>query len=89
MSVQLDYTVIATHEPTFAVVIVPKPILNDTIAAEQTRAYLEERYFHLPTVLMACDDRGIPNAYYGRNDLAIPLSRVPLAVSPWQHMTLG
>jgi hypothetical protein len=88
MPIQLDYTVIAAHEPRFAVVIVPKPVLNDTAVAEQTRAFLEQQYFHLPTVLMARDDRGIPNTYYGRGDLAIPLSRVPLASRPWEHMTL-
>ena len=89
MSVQLDYTLIATYEPSFAVAIVPKPVLNDTAVAEQTRAYLEQQYFHLPTVLMSRDDRGIPNAYYGRGDLAIPLSRVPLAGMPWEQMTLN
>ena len=89
MPIQLDYTVIATYEPSFAVVIVPKPILNDTAAAEQTRVYLEQQYFRLPTVLMARDDRGVPNAYYGRGDLAIPLSRVALAGRPWEHMMLG
>jgi hypothetical protein len=88
MATQLDYTVIAAHQPTFAVVIVPKPILNDIAAAEQTRAYLEHQYLHLPTVLMTRDDRGMPNAYYGRSDLAIPLSRMPLAERSWEQITV-
>lgn len=43
----------------------------------------------LPTVLMARDDRGIPNAYYGRSDLVIPLSCVPLAGRFWEWLTPG
>jgi hypothetical protein len=89
MAQQLEHTTITTHDPAFAVVIVPRQILNDTATAERTRAYIEQQLFQRPTVLMARDDQGVPNAYYGRSDLAIPLSRIPLVNVSWERIAVG
>jgi hypothetical protein len=86
---QLDYIVITEHDHSFAVVIVPRPLLSDTTAAQQTCAFFERQYFHIPTVLMARDKRGIPNSYYGPGDLAIQLLNTPLETAPWQQVRLG
>ena len=55
----------------------------------QTCAFLERQYFHIPTVLMARDKRGIPSSYYGPGDLAIQLLHTPLETAPWQQVRLG
>jgi len=86
---QLDYIVITEHDHRFAVVIVPRPLLSNTTAAQQTCALLEQHYFHVPTVLMARDKRGIPSSYYGPGDLAIQLLHTPLETAPWQHVMVG
>ena len=86
---QLDYIVITEHAQSFAVVLVPRPLLSDTTAAQQTCALLEQHYFHIPTVLMARNKRGIPSSYYGPGDLAIQLLHAPLETAPWQQVRLG
>jgi hypothetical protein len=86
---QLDYIVVTKHNHSFAVVIVPRPILSDTTAAQQACAFFERQYFHIPTVLMARNKRGIPSSYYGPGDLAIQLLNTPLETAPWQQVRLG
>ena len=86
---QLDYIVINKHERKFAVVIVPRPVLSDTGAAKQTCAFFERQYFHIPTVLMTRDKRGIPSSYYGPGNLAIQLLHTPLEAAPWQQVRVG
>ncbi len=80
---------IAAPTHTFAVVIVPKPILNDQHRAAQTIAFFQMQWFHLPIVLMARDERGVPSSYYGRADLAVILSRIPSTGVPWQELDIA
>jgi len=86
---QLDYIVITKHDHKFAVVIVPRPVLSDTGAAKQTCAFFERQYFHIPTVLMARDKRGIPSSYYGPGDLAVQVLNTPLETASWHQVRLG
>jgi hypothetical protein len=86
---QLDYIVINKHDHKFAVVIVPQPVLGNPTAAEQTCAFFERQYFHIPTVLMARNKRGIPSSYYGPGDLAIQVLNTPLETASWHQVRLG
>jgi hypothetical protein len=86
---QLDYIVINKHDHKFAVVIVPQTILSDTSTAQRACAYFERQYFHIPTVLMARNKRGIPSSYYGPGNLAVDLLNTPLETTPWRHVRLG
>jgi hypothetical protein len=84
----LECTTVIEPAATFTVVIVPKAILSDSVTAKQTIQFLEQRHFHRPTVLMARDERGVPNSYYGRADLALRLRHIPLIALPWQRIAL-
>jgi hypothetical protein len=84
----VQYAVITQQGHRFTVVLVQKAILNDPTTAARAIDWLQTQRFHMPTVLMARDERGSPNAYYGRNDLALLLSRVLLTALPWQETAI-
>ncbi|GEM_PF-3480011 len=86
---KLHYTVINKQGQTFAVVLVEKALLADRTRAEEALRWLQNRRLQMPTTLVACDDQGVPNGYYGRRDLALLLLNVPLKSVPWQEVSLS
>lgn len=88
-TMKLRYARITGHGQTFTVVRVQPAILEDRAKAEQAIQWLETRYFQTPTALMTCDNRGAPQAYYGRRDLALVLARTPCAAVAWQEAVIN
>jgi hypothetical protein len=87
--VKLHYARIAQHGQTFTVVRVQPAILEDHTKAEQAIEWLQTRYFRMPTALLSCDNRGAPQAFYGRRDLALVLLRTPCAAVAWQEAVIN
>jgi hypothetical protein len=85
---KLHYARITQYGQTFAIVRVQPAILRDTAKAEQAIEWLQTRYFQMPTALMACDNHGMPQAYYGRRDLALVLIHTPCAAVAWQEAVI-
>jgi hypothetical protein len=85
---KLHFARISQHGQTFAVVRVQPAILEDRTKAEQAIQWLQTRYFQMPTALMSCDNRGAPQAYYGRRDLALVLARIPCSAVAWQEAVI-
>lgn len=80
---RIQGAVIREQGQTFAVVIVkPHVVQNPTAAASAIQSFAP--VFGLPVVLMAQDSWGRPT-YYGRQDIARFLSRVPLSAIPWRE----
>jgi hypothetical protein len=88
-NMKLHYARITQHGQTFAVVRVQPAFLQDRAKAEQAILWLQTRYFQMPTALMACDNHGAPQAYYGRGDLALALIRTPCAAVAWQEAVIS
>ncbi|MBX9689085.1 MAG: hypothetical protein K2X27_20415 [Candidatus Obscuribacterales bacterium] len=71
---------------TFGVAIVEQHQLRST---DRDKVVLQfSRIFRAPTVLMAQDNRGIPQ-YYGRKDIVNFLANVPLAAIPWREYNVS
>lgn len=68
----------------FAIVVVKKHILNNSLSANDSIAAFQPFFPGVPVVLMAQDSRGIP-AYYGRKDIVNFLKNVPLSAIPWKE----
>jgi hypothetical protein len=86
---KLHYTVINEQGQTFAVVRVAKSFLADRARADEALRWLQNRRLQMPTTLVACDEEGVPNGYYGRVDLALILLHVSLNGMPWQEVAIG
>ncbi|MFL5806041.1 MAG: hypothetical protein ACJ8CR_30440 [Roseiflexaceae bacterium] len=86
---KLHYTVINEQGQTFAVVLVAKAFLADRSRADEALRWLQTRRFQMPTTLVACDEHGMPNGYYGRVDLALILLHVSFETVPWQEVAIG
>jgi hypothetical protein len=79
--------IIREQGQTFAVVIVKPHVVQDrTEAADAIQSFTP--VFGVPVVLMAQDGRGCPT-FYGRQDIARFLSRVPLSAIPWREYTIN
>jgi hypothetical protein len=79
--------VIREQGQTFAVVVVKSHILqNQTEAAKVIQSFTP--VFHVPVVLMAQDNHGIPT-YRGRPDIVKFLASVPFEVIPWKEYTIS
>jgi hypothetical protein len=85
---RLQRAVITDHDTPFMVVAVPKPVIDDRAMAERTVRFLQQRWANLPIALVTRDDQGAPNAYYGRDDLVMPLLRIPPAELPWSDVPI-
>lgn len=80
--VQFQGAMVKEQGVTFAVVIVKQHVLNNHSEAKRLISGFQHRVFGtIPIVLMAQDARGVPS-YYGRQDIARFLSRVPLEAIP-------
>ncbi len=80
-------SVIKEQGVTFAVVIVKKHIIDSRHEAEKAIASFQPIFPGMPIVLMAQDSRGRPT-YFGRDDIAKFMSKVPLHAVPWKEYTL-
>lgn len=72
---------------TFAIVIVKRHILNQRPEAEGMIRTLQSYFSGIPVVLMAQDSTGRPT-YYGRQDIARFLARVPIHAIPWKEYAI-
>lgn len=80
--------VIKEQGVTFAVVIVKKPIINQSTKANEAIRSFQPLFPGIPVILMAQDHRGIPT-YYGRKDIAKFMANVPLNAVPWKEYTVS
>jgi len=85
---RLQGAVIKEQGVTFAVVIVKRHVIDNTIDANQMIAALRPFFPGLPVVLMAQDHRGVPT-YYGRHDISQFMANVPLDCVPWAEYSVG
>jgi len=85
----LRYAVITEQQQTFAIVLVRKSFLDNQTTAEQAIQWLQVRTFHMPTALVAPDERGNPCAFYGSGNLALLLARVSPAEMAWREMVVS
>jgi hypothetical protein len=79
--------VIREQGVTFAVVIVKRYIIDNSIEAGQAIAAFQPVFPGLPVVLMAQNYQGTPT-YYGRQDIARFLANVALEAIPWKEFTV-
>jgi hypothetical protein len=88
-AVQFQGAVIKEQTVTFAVVIVKQHLLDNHAEANRLISSFQQSVFgYIPVVLMAQDSRCVPS-YYGRQDIAQFLSRIPLQAIPWKQYTLN
>lgn len=80
--------VIKEQGVTFAVVIVKKNVIDNRSAATGAVQSFQQLFPGIPVVLMAQDHRGRPT-YYGRKDVSLFLSKVPLQAIPWREYTVS
>lgn len=80
--------VIKEQGVTFAIVVVKRHVLNTKSESDKAIEAFQPVFPGLPIVLMAQDSRGTP-AYYGRDDIARFMAKVPLSSVPWKEYTIG
>jgi hypothetical protein len=73
---------------TFAIVAVKMHVIQNGIEADETLKGFKGVFPGAEVVLMGQDARGVPT-YYGRNDIARFLSRIPLNAIPWKEYTVS
>ncbi len=78
--------VIKEQGVTFAIVIVKKSIIDNTISAREAIMSFQLIFPGIPIILMAQDFRGTPS-YYGRKDIVNFLANMPLNSIPWKEYT--
>jgi hypothetical protein len=84
---RIQGAVIREQGQTFAVVVVkPHVVQNRAEAANVIQNFIP--VFRAPVILMAQDGRGHPT-FYGRQDIATFMSRVPLNAIPWREYDIN
>lgn len=84
---QITGAVLREQGVSFAVVIVKPQVVQNSVEAMSAIASFTP-VFRVPVLLMAQDAGGRPT-YFGRNDLARFMSRVPLSAVPWRKYTIN
>lgn len=79
--------VICEQGITFAVVIVKQHVVANRSNASRTIESFQPAFPGIPVVLMAQDRHGRPT-YYGRQDIAGFLSKVPVQAIPWKEYSI-
>ena len=79
--------VITEQGITFAIVIVKNHIINNKQKAIETIESFVSVFPGIPIILMAQNTRGVP-IYYGRDDIARFMAKVPLTAIPWKEYTI-
>lgn len=72
----------------FAIVIVKKSVIDNRTEAQRVCEAYSPLFPGLPILLMAQDHRGVPT-YFGRQDIARFMAKVPLQAVPWRQYTLN
>lgn len=85
---RIQGAVIEEQGVTFAIVVVKRRIVSNSIEADRAIQAFQPIFPDLPIVLMAQDTRGAPT-YYGRQDIAQFLADVPMSAIPWKEYTIG
>lgn len=85
---KLQGAVLREQGITFAIVVVKKHVVDNSISAREAISSFSPLFPGMPIVLMAQDGRGVPT-YYGRPDIASFLARVPLHAIPWKEYTIS
>lgn len=80
--------VIKEQGVTFAIVVVKRHVLNTKSESDKAIEAFQPVFPGLQIVLMAQDSRGTPT-YYGRDDIARFMAKVPLSSVPWKEYTIG
>lgn len=85
---QFEGAIIREQGVTFAIVIVKRHVLNNSLEASEAIASFKPAFPDMPIILMGQDTAGRPT-YYGRKDIAHFLSRLPVRAIPWKRYTLN
>ena len=80
--------VIKEQGVTFAIVMVKKSVLDNTIKANKAIQNFQPFFPRIPVILMAQDLRGRPK-YYGRRDIVRFLAAVPIQAIPWKEYNVS
>ncbi|MED0687932.1 hypothetical protein [Anoxybacillus ayderensis] len=85
---QFDGALVKEQGVTFAIVVVKRHVLNNSIEREEAREAFS-LYFPpgIPIILMAQDSRGIPT-YHGRKDIVKFLANIHPSQIPWKRYTV-
>lgn len=81
---QFEGAVVKEQGVTFAVVVVKKHVVDNTLEAQQAVRAFAGAFPGLPVVLMGQDHRGAAT-YYGRRDIVKFLANVPVGCIPWKR----
>ena len=85
---QIQGAVIREQGVTFAIVIVKRHVVDNSIEAREAIGTFSPVFPGLPIVLMAQDSTGVPT-YFGRPDIARLMAGVPISAVPWKEYTVG
>jgi hypothetical protein len=85
---QIQGAVIREQGISFAIVIVKKHVVDNSIEAREAIEAFQPLFPGLPIVLMAQDSMGVPT-YFGRPDIARFMASVPMSAVPWKEYTVG
>ena len=85
---QFEGAVIREQGVTFAVVIVKDYVVHDRSQAEGAIRSFQPVFPGMPIVLMGQNSRGVPT-YFGRQDIAGFMAKVPISSVPWKRYTLN
>jgi hypothetical protein len=84
--VKFQGAVIREQGVTFAIIIVKKYVVDNSISAREATNSFQPLFPGIPIILMAQDSRGIPT-YCGRPNIVKFLVNVPLNAIPWKEYT--
>ena len=84
----IEGAVIREQGISFAVVVVKPHVVSAPTEAEKAIRAFSPVFGGVPVVLMAQDGRGRPT-YYGREDIARFMAKVPLRAVRWKQFTIG
>jgi hypothetical protein len=87
-AVKFQGAVIKEQGVTFAVVIVKPHVVSNQSEANEAIWAFQPAFPGLPVILMAQNARGVPT-YFGRQDIARFMAKVPLSAVPWKEYTVG
>lgn len=84
---QLDGAIIKEQGVTFAIAVV-KPVVLQSSDREKIRTRFISVFGNIPIVLMAQNNRGVPQ-YHGRKDIVNFLANIHPSRIPWKRFTLN
>ena len=88
MSYQIEGAVITEQDVTFAIVVVKRHVIQNSLEAKKAQSSFARIFPGMPIILMAQDTRGIPT-YYGRKDIVNFLAKIHPSRIPWKRYTVN